>query len=57
MLRASAGWRPFTDHGLEIFGGYTLVTLGGSTTEGDVSPYLTTYVKTPLLGLSAAYRF
>ncbi len=142
VLRASAGWRPFTDHGLELLGGYTLVTLGGSTTEGDVinavlaeggasqrvaagsgatiplsatmhnvhatigwrwlmaddhfvmraslsymqcvaanvgvtlpaqgqametavnqqlnayvSPYLTSYVKTPLVGLSAAYRF
>jgi hypothetical protein len=142
VLRASAGWRPFTNHGLEILGGYTLVTLGGSTTEGDiinavlteagasqrvtpgsgatiplsatmhnvhatigwrwllagdhlviraslsylqcvaanvgvslpsqgqametlvnqqlnafVSPYLTSYVKTPLVGLSAAYRF
>jgi hypothetical protein len=142
VLRASAGWRPFTDHGLELLGGYTLVTRGGATTEGDivnavlteahasqrvtagsgatiplsatmhnihatigwrwlladdhvvvraslsylqclaanvgvslpsqgqametavnqqlngyVSPYLTSYVKTPLVGLSAAYRF
>ena len=36
VLRASAGWRPFADHGLELLGGYTLVTLGGTTTEGDV---------------------
>jgi hypothetical protein len=142
VLRASAGWRPFRDHGLELLGGYTLVTMGGSATEGDiinavlqeagssyrvtagsgatipisatmhnvhatvgwrwlladdhlviratlsylqclaanvgvslpsqgqameasvnqalngyVSPFLTTYVKTPLVGLSAAYRF
>ncbi len=142
VLRLSGGWRPFADHGLELLGGYTLVTLGGATTEGDVvnavlaesgssqrvtagsgatiplsatlhnvhasigwrwlmandhlvvraslsylqclaanvgvslpsvgqametavnqqlnafvSPYLTSYVKTPLAGLSAAYRF
>jgi hypothetical protein len=142
VLRLSAGWRPFRDHGLELLGGYTLMTLGGSAAEGDVinavlmqsgsgqrvaagsgatiplsatlhnihatigwrwlaaddhlviraslsymqclaadvgvslpgqssametavsqavnavvSPYLTSYVKTPLLGLSAAYRF
>ena len=36
VLRASAGWRPFTDHGFEMLGGYTLMTLGGTTTEGDV---------------------
>jgi hypothetical protein len=36
VLRLSAGWRPFTDHGLEILGGYTLMTLGGSATEGDI---------------------
>jgi hypothetical protein len=36
VLRASAGWRPFTNHGLELLGGYTLVTMGGSTTEGDI---------------------
>jgi hypothetical protein len=36
VLRLSAGWRPFADHGLELLGGYTLVTLGGATTEGDI---------------------
>ncbi|MFT3768611.1 MAG: hypothetical protein QM820_24460 [Minicystis sp.] len=36
VLRASAGWRPFSGHGLEILGGYTLMTLGGQTTAADV---------------------
>ena len=36
VLRLSGGWRPFPDHGLEILAGYTLMTMGGSTTEGDV---------------------
>lgn len=36
VLKASAGWRPFEGHGLEILGGYTLVTMGGSTTTADV---------------------
>ena len=36
VLRASAGWRPFTNHGLEILGGYTLVMMSGSETEGDI---------------------
>jgi hypothetical protein len=27
VLRLSTGWRPFTDHGFEILGGYTLTTL------------------------------
>jgi hypothetical protein len=36
VLRASAGWRPFPGHGLEILAGYTLMTLGGSTTAADV---------------------
>jgi hypothetical protein len=36
VLRASAGWRPFSGHGLELLGGYTLVTLGGSAAEGDI---------------------
>lgn len=29
VVRASAGVRPFRDHGLEIMGGYTLASLGG----------------------------
>lgn len=29
VVRLSAGWRPFPDHGLELLGGYTLVSLGG----------------------------
>jgi hypothetical protein len=36
VLRASGGWRPFADHGLELLGGYTLVTLGGATTESEI---------------------
>jgi hypothetical protein len=36
VLKASAGWRPFEGHGLEILGGYTLVTMGGTTTASDV---------------------
>ncbi len=30
VFRAGAGWRPFAAHGFEVFGGYTLITLGGS---------------------------
>jgi hypothetical protein len=35
VVRASIGGRPFTDHGFEILGGYTLITGGGAvaTTE------------------------
>ncbi len=29
VVRASAGFRPFSSHGLEIMGGYTLASLGG----------------------------
>lgn len=29
VVRASAGFRPFSAHGLEIMGGYTLASLGG----------------------------
>lgn len=29
VVRLSAGFRPFTNHGLEIMGGYTLASLGG----------------------------
>ncbi|MEP7120255.1 MAG: hypothetical protein ABJE95_05055 [Byssovorax sp.] len=29
VVRASAGFRPFSTHGLEIMGGYTLTSLGG----------------------------
>ncbi len=36
VFRASAGWRPFTNHGLEILGGYTLIQMNGSETEGDI---------------------
>lgn len=36
VLRASGGWRPFSGHGLEIMGGYTLMTMGGETTAADV---------------------
>jgi hypothetical protein len=30
VFRPGLGWRPFARHGFEIFGGYTLVALGGS---------------------------
>lgn len=36
VLRASGGWRPLRDHGLELYGGYTLITLGGSANPVDV---------------------
>jgi hypothetical protein len=36
VLRASAGWRPFADHGFEMMAGYTLITLGGAAAEGDI---------------------
>lgn len=36
VLRASAGLRPFEDHGLELLGGYTVVTGGGSIATSDV---------------------
>jgi hypothetical protein len=35
VLRASIGGRPFADHGFEILGGYTLMTLGGSVATTD----------------------
>ncbi|MGD0525895.1 MAG: hypothetical protein ABSE49_12165 [Polyangiaceae bacterium] len=36
VARLSAGWRPFPKLGLEILGGYTLVTAGGAVTGTDV---------------------
>jgi hypothetical protein len=36
VLRASGGWRPFRDHGLELYGGYTMISLGGSASPVDV---------------------
>ncbi len=36
VLRLSGGWRPFAGHGFEILGGYTLITLGGEATAGDI---------------------
>lgn len=35
VLKASAGWRPFSSLGFEILGGYTLMTLGGSVGASD----------------------
>lgn len=35
VVRLGAGWRPFEDHGFEVLGGYTLVTLGGSLSARD----------------------
>lgn len=36
VLRASAGLRPFENHGFEMLGGYTLMTAGGSVATSDV---------------------
>jgi hypothetical protein len=36
VLNASGGWRPFRDHGLELYGGYTMITLGGAASPVDV---------------------
>lgn len=36
VLRASGGFRPFPSAGLEIMGGYTLMTMGGSATAADL---------------------
>jgi hypothetical protein len=36
VLRLSGGVRPFSTLGLEVFGGYTLLTAGGSLTGADV---------------------
>lgn len=35
VLRASAGGRPFADHGFEILAGYTLITAGGAVASSD----------------------
>ncbi|MBK8254777.1 MAG: hypothetical protein IPK82_19220 [Polyangiaceae bacterium] len=35
VLRASAGGRPFADHGFEILAGYTLITAGGAVASAD----------------------
>lgn len=35
VMRLSAGWRPFEDHGFEMFGGYTMINLGTSVTARD----------------------
>ena len=34
--RLSAGWRPFPKLGLEVLGGYSILTAGGSVTNADV---------------------
>jgi hypothetical protein len=34
--RVSAGWRPFSKLGLELFAGYTIIAVGGSVTSSDV---------------------
>jgi hypothetical protein len=36
-VQLSAGWRPFPSLGLEVFGGYTLLTAGGSVTASDAA--------------------
>lgn len=36
VVRASIGGRPFPDHGFEILGGYTLLTMGGAVAPSDV---------------------
>jgi hypothetical protein len=37
VLRLSAGWRPFEEHGLELLAGYTLMSLGTDLTPGDIA--------------------
>jgi len=36
VLRVSGGIRPFANHGFELMGGYTLMTMGGSVAATDV---------------------
>jgi len=36
VLRTGAGWRPFSGHGFEVTGGYTLVALGGALGDAAV---------------------
>lgn len=36
VLRGSLGWRPFTNHGFEIYGGYSMMTANGSVAVSDV---------------------
>jgi hypothetical protein len=36
----SAGWRPFAGAGLELFAGYTNISLSGSTSSSDVIPVI-----------------
>lgn len=36
VVRASGGVRPFPRHGFEMFGGYTLMTMGGSVATSDI---------------------
>lgn len=37
VARVSAGWRPFSDYGFELTGGYTYVGLSGSLTAGELA--------------------
>lgn len=55
----SAGWRPFEGAGLELFAGYTRISLSGSTTSSDVIPVVARDVARQLreeLGLDAELR-
>ena len=36
VLRGSLGWRPFTNHGFEMYGGYSMMTANGSVAISDV---------------------
>jgi hypothetical protein len=55
----SAGWRPFAGSGLELFAGYTHVSLSGATTSGEVLPVVSREVARELrdeLGVDVKLR-
>ena len=55
----SIGWRPFSSAGFELFGGYTHISLSGSTSSGEVIPVVSRDVGRQLreeLGLDVDLR-
>ncbi|MEY2934654.1 MAG: hypothetical protein RL033_5403 [Pseudomonadota bacterium] len=55
----SAGWRPFSGAGLELFAGYTHISLSGATTSSEVLPVVSREVGRQLrdeLGLDVKLR-
>jgi hypothetical protein len=55
----SAGWRPFSGAGLELFAGYTHISLSGATTSSEVIPVVARDVARQLreeLGLDVDLR-